>query len=83
MGARLRLEEITFSYYLDILRDEDFLRSLAVSLGVAAGSALLAAVLGTAVCAALTVRGAPEGSSPMSCGSPSWYPTRWWPCSPS
>ena len=55
------LEEITFSYYLDILRDEDFLRSLAVSLGVAAGSALLAAVLGTAVCAALTVRGRSGG----------------------
>ena len=56
------LEEITFSYYLDILRDEDFLRSLAVSLGVAAGSALLAAVLGTAVCAALTVRGRSGGA---------------------
>lgn len=51
------LEELTFSYYLAIFRDENFLRSLLVSLGIAAASALLAAVLGTAVCAALTVGG--------------------------
>ena len=51
------LEELTFSYYLAIFRDGEFLRSLGVSLGIAAASALLAALLGTAVCAALTVGG--------------------------
>ena len=56
------LEKITLSYYLEIFRDKDFVSSLAVSLGVAAGSALLAAVLGTAVCAALTLRGRRGGA---------------------
>lgn len=50
------LTEITLSYYIDVMTNPDFLRSLGVSLQIAGCSAVLSAILGTLVCAALVRR---------------------------
>lgn len=50
------LTKITLSYYADVLTNPDFLRSLGVSLQIAGCSAVLSAILGTLVCAALVRR---------------------------
>ena len=47
------LTEPTLEYYRQVLTSESFFSSLAVSLKIAFGSAVLASVLGVAVCAAL------------------------------
>lgn len=50
------LTKITLSYYIDVMTNPDFLRSLGVSLRIAGFSAVLSAILGTLVCAALVRR---------------------------
>lgn len=55
------LQELSFSYYLTILQDESFLTALSTSLYIAASSSLIAAVLGTLLCAALTMYKKPTG----------------------
>lgn len=50
------LETLSLSYYFSILQDEGFLSSLAVSLRIAFISALLAALMGTLLCAAIISR---------------------------
>ena len=50
------LTKITLSYYIDVMTNPDFLRSLGISLRIAGCSAVLSAILGTLVCAALVRR---------------------------
>ena len=56
------LDTLTLSYYRAVLGDPAFLQSLGVSLRIAATSALLAAVAGTAICAALVGTGRTRGA---------------------
>ena len=50
------LDRLTVDYYLDIFCSQGFLQALGVSLWISLCSAVLAAVLGTAICAALVAR---------------------------
>lgn len=50
------LDRLTVDYYLDIFSSQGFLQALGVSLWISLCSAVLAAVLGTAICAALVAR---------------------------
>lgn len=56
------LEAFTLSYYREILSDPSFLQALGVSLRISLCSAALAAVLGTALCAALVGLGKSRGA---------------------
>lgn len=74
------LTKITLGYYREVFKRPEFLSALWVSLRIAFVSTLLAAALGTLLCAALVKRRA-GGGMLYTVRFPILCPTRWLRCS--